>query len=99
MSLGKVKYSPLVIWRIRLVIKRLGVFKMETSFIFNTFPTHVLSQNQKNPLPLNSVTVMFLLIVLFFSYLCRKAGLSTGLSLQGTVHPELAQSGELVHSP
>uniref|UniRef100_A0A3Q3X3H2 Very long-chain specific acyl-CoA dehydrogenase, mitochondrial n=1 Tax=Mola mola TaxID=94237 RepID=A0A3Q3X3H2_MOLML len=25
----------------------------------------------------------------------RKAGLSTGLSLQGTVHPELAQSGEL----
>uniref|UniRef100_A0A8C9YVS8 Very long-chain specific acyl-CoA dehydrogenase, mitochondrial n=1 Tax=Sander lucioperca TaxID=283035 RepID=A0A8C9YVS8_SANLU len=26
----------------------------------------------------------------------RKAGLSTGLTLQGTVHPELAQSGELV---
>uniref|UniRef100_A0A8C4GV02 Very long-chain specific acyl-CoA dehydrogenase, mitochondrial n=1 Tax=Dicentrarchus labrax TaxID=13489 RepID=A0A8C4GV02_DICLA len=26
---------------------------------------------------------------------CRKAGLSTGLTLQGTVHPELAQSGEL----
>ncbi|XP_054457512.1 very long-chain specific acyl-CoA dehydrogenase, mitochondrial [Anoplopoma fimbria] len=25
----------------------------------------------------------------------RKAGLSTGLTLQGTVHPELAQSGEL----
>uniref|UniRef100_A0A8D3BPB2 Very long-chain specific acyl-CoA dehydrogenase, mitochondrial n=1 Tax=Scophthalmus maximus TaxID=52904 RepID=A0A8D3BPB2_SCOMX len=26
----------------------------------------------------------------------RKAGLGTGLTLQGTVHPELAQSGELV---
>merc|ERR1719489_3703 len=25
----------------------------------------------------------------------RKAGLSTGITLQGTVHPELAQSGEL----
>lgn len=27
---------------------------------------------------------------------CRKAGLSTGLTLQGSVHPELAQSGDLV---
>lgn len=26
----------------------------------------------------------------------RKAGLSTGLTLQGSVHPELAHSGELV---
>lgn len=26
----------------------------------------------------------------------RKAGLSTGLTLQGSVHPELAQSGDLV---
>lgn len=30
------------------------------------------------------------------SVVCRKAGLSTGLTLQGTVHPELAHSGELV---
>lgn len=30
------------------------------------------------------------------SLLYRKAGLSTGLTLQGTVHPELAHSGELV---
>uniref|UniRef100_A0A673CYY0 Very long-chain specific acyl-CoA dehydrogenase, mitochondrial n=1 Tax=Sphaeramia orbicularis TaxID=375764 RepID=A0A673CYY0_9TELE len=27
--------------------------------------------------------------------LCRKAGMSTGLTLQGSVHPELAHSGEL----
>uniref|UniRef100_A0AAR2L4R2 Very long-chain specific acyl-CoA dehydrogenase, mitochondrial n=1 Tax=Pygocentrus nattereri TaxID=42514 RepID=A0AAR2L4R2_PYGNA len=28
-------------------------------------------------------------------YMLEKAGMSTGLTLQGTVHPELAQSGEL----
>uniref|UniRef100_A0A8B9HJW6 Very long-chain specific acyl-CoA dehydrogenase, mitochondrial n=1 Tax=Astyanax mexicanus TaxID=7994 RepID=A0A8B9HJW6_ASTMX len=28
-------------------------------------------------------------------FLCRKAGLSTGLSLQGSIHPELAHSGDL----
>uniref|UniRef100_A0A8B9HCA0 Very long-chain specific acyl-CoA dehydrogenase, mitochondrial n=1 Tax=Astyanax mexicanus TaxID=7994 RepID=A0A8B9HCA0_ASTMX len=29
-------------------------------------------------------------------FLCRKAGLSTGLSLQGSIHPELAHSGDLL---
>lgn len=36
---------------------------------------------------------------LFFCCSCRKAGLGTGLTLQGSIHPELAQSGELVRFP
>lgn len=40
--------------------------------------------------------ITMFVITVFLCCVSRKAGLSTGLTLQGTVHPELAQSGELV---
>lgn len=46
------------------------------------------------------VCLYFLILVdittVFSLVCCRKAGLGSGLTLQGTVHPELARSGELV---